>query len=73
MITENICPKCGTVTEVYTPPYMRRSTPPAPKEKKFFVNGVVVSAMVRPYDDAFFEIVTGKYKGNLIHTFDIIK
>lgn len=70
---ENICPNCGTVTEEYIPPYMRKSTPPQPSERKFFVNGVIVSAMTRPYDDAFFEIVTGKYKGNLVHTFDLVK
>lgn len=59
---ENICPNCGTVTEEYIPPYMRKSTPPQPSERKFFVNGVIVSAMTIPYDDAFLKLLPANTK-----------
>jgi hypothetical protein len=46
-----------------------------PKARNIFFshNGSVLSAMVKPHDTSFFKIISGKYKGNLVHIFDIVK
>lgn len=36
-------------------------------------NGKILKSKVKVYNDAFFEIVSGKYKGNLIHIFSVFK
>ena len=41
--------------------------------KTFWNEGVKEQAEMIPYNDAFFEITKGKYKGNLVHTFNVIK
>jgi hypothetical protein len=43
------------------------------REMTFFNEGVKVSAMLKPVNDTFYEIVGGKYNGNWVHTFDVIK
>lgn len=43
------------------------------KKIKYLHNGKILTLSVIPYNDAFFEVVKGKYKGNLIHIFSIIK
>lgn len=45
---------------------------PEPKEITFTHNGVWCTALARAYNDAFYEIASGKFKGNLVHIFDII-
>ena len=35
--------------------------------------GKTIKSKVKPFNDAFLEIIIGKYKGNLIHIFSIIK
>ena len=44
-----------------------------PVKVRFFNERQPDEAEVIPYNDAFFEVVKGKHKGNLIHIFDIIK
>jgi len=51
----------------------QRSEAPKAKEMKFSSEGVVMSAKMKPFNDAFYEITEGKYRGNLVHVFDIIK
>jgi len=46
---------------------------PKAKEMKFFNEGVVMTAKMKPVNDAFYEITEGKYRGNLVHVFDIIR
>jgi len=36
-------------------------------------NNIIVIATATRYDDAFYEITKGKFKGNLVHIFDVIK
>lgn len=45
---------------------------PEPKDITFTVNGALVTVPARVYDDSFFEIASGKFKGNLVHRWDII-
>jgi hypothetical protein len=42
------------------------------RERKFTHNGMVLSAKMKAYSDAFYEITEGKFKGNLVHIFDVI-
>jgi hypothetical protein len=44
----------------------------APVERSFRHNGVIKTAKMNAYDDAFYEIVEGEYKGNLVHVWDIV-
>ena len=41
--------------------------------KTFWNEGVKMQAEMIAYDDAFYEITKGKFKGNLVHTFNVIK
>lgn len=41
--------------------------------KTFWDEGVKKQAEMIPYNDTFYEITKGKYKGNLVHTFNVIK
>lgn len=36
-------------------------------------NNKIIESNVIIYDDAFYEIVSGKHKGNLVHRWNIIK
>ena len=45
---------------------------PKPKDITFTVNGALVTAPARAYNDGFFEITSGKFKGNLVHRWDVI-
>lgn len=67
-----ICGHCGKTTEIQS----RYPSPPekiAPQLRKFFNNRQPAEAMMVPYDSSFFEIVSGQWKGNLVHIFDLIK
>jgi len=59
----NTCPYCGHIIP---------DPKPAPKEIIFTNDGVVIKAMATPYNDAFYQIVGGKFNGNLIHITDIL-
>ena len=50
-----------------------RENVPEPKELKFWNEGVIETAKMKPVNDAFYEITEGKYKGSLVHTFNVIK
>ena len=41
------------------------------KDITFTSNGATLNAKAKRYNDAFYEIVSGKYKGNLVHIWDI--
>ncbi len=64
------CPLCGNE---YTAEQIKQKEVLKAQEKTYFVEGVKHSAKLLPYNDAFFEIVSGKHKGNLVHTFDVKK
>jgi hypothetical protein len=60
----------------YCPICHNRYTPP--EEIKavsitFTSNGQILTAEAKRFNDAFYEIVKGLYKGNLVHIWDIIK
>jgi len=42
-----------------------------PIVKNFLHEGVKMSAEMIPYNDAFYEITKGQYKGNLVHIFNV--
>jgi len=62
MKAQKICSDCGNV-----------SYETIEEEISFTFNGVSVTATATRYNDAFYEITKGKYKGDLVHIFDIIK
>ena len=67
-----ICGHCGQTTEIQN----RYPSPPekiTPKLMKFFNDRQPAEAMMVPYDTSFYEIVSGKWTGNLVHIFDLIK
>ena len=41
------------------------------KDKQYTVEGKPFTANLEPFNDAFFTILTGKHKGNLIHVFNV--
>lgn len=43
------------------------------KEIKFWNNGKILTEKAKRYSDAFYEIVVGKYKGCLVHIWDVMK
>lgn len=62
------CENCGNKL---TPQQQKNTIQPILRE--FWNESVKETAYMIPYNDAFFEIVKGKYKGNLVHTFNVIK
>lgn len=46
---------------------------PQPKQMAYTHEGVKYTADLIPYNDAFYEVVSGRHKGNLVHTFNVIK
>jgi len=66
------CPNCGTEIKEYLPPYMQPREEVKPKERRFTHEGVVMKAWMVPDSDVFYRITAGKYKGNLIHQFNVI-
>lgn len=62
------CKNCGNKL---TPQQQKENI--TPTLKNFWHESVLETAYMIPYNDAFFEIVKGKYKGNLIHIFNVIK
>lgn len=54
-------------------PKPNRANQPKAKEMRFSNNGRIESAKMKIYSDAFYEITEGKYKGNLVHVWDIVK
>jgi len=59
----NTCPYCGNI--VPTPE-------PEAKEIIFTSDSIILKSMAVPYSDAFFQIVGGKFNGNLVHINDIL-
>jgi len=49
-----------------------KATAPKPKLRRFTVEGVEHSAKTQAFNDAFYEITAGKWKGNLIHIYNMI-
>lgn len=43
------------------------------KEITFMSEGRRLTEKAKRYSDAFYEIVVGKYKGCLVHIFDLVK
>jgi hypothetical protein len=43
------------------------------KEIKFWSDGKILTEKAKRYSDAFYEIVVGKYKGCLVHIWDLVK
>ena len=43
------------------------------KEFAFMSEGIKLTAKGVKFNDAFYEITEGKYKGNLVHIFDVIQ
>lgn len=41
--------------------------------KTFWDEGIKRQVEMIPYNDAFFEITKGQFKGNLVHIFNVIK
>jgi len=66
MITRKICGECGNVT------YGRY--PEIPEEEiKFEHCNLIYTAKAKRRDDAFYEITTGRFAGNFVHIWNIIK
>ena len=62
------CPICGNE---YTTAQQKEKSQ---KESiKFTHNGKVLTANALRYNDAFYEIIGGKYNGNLVHICNLIK
>lgn len=59
------CEHCGHTT------YERQEI--IEKEIKFSMDGKIHTATAKAYNDAFYEITKGEYKGALVHIWDIIK
>lgn len=57
------CNKCGQIT----------TDGPQPKEMVYMHEGIKYRADLIPFNDAFYTIVSGPHKGNLVHTFNVIK
>ncbi len=53
-------------------PFKDKQTIPA-TERTFFNEGVPMKAKMKSYNDAFYEITEGKFKGCLVHTFNVVK
>lgn len=62
MKAQKTCPTCGAI-----------SYENIEEKIKFFYNGIPVEATATRTNDAFYEITKGKYMGNLVHIFDLIK
>lgn len=69
---ELTCPNCGTITKLNQNDYPVRERI-APINMAFYHNGVRTEAYMVASNDMFFEITSGKYRGNLVHRWDIIK
>jgi uncharacterized protein YbaR (Trm112 family) len=62
------CPFCN---QPLTNQHRLNIEKPKAKHIKYYVNGVERTNLATPYNDAFYEIMDGKWKGNLVHRFDI--
>jgi len=63
-----ICSQCGHKIPESIEQERARS-----EEITFFVDGVPVKSRAVREDTSFWKIVRGKYTGNLVHVFDVIK
>lgn len=64
------CPLCGNA---YTPEQLKQKEIATAKPYTYLVEGIKHEAKLIPFNDAFFEVVSGKHKGNLVHTFNVKK
>lgn len=53
----------------YTPQQHKESLPL--ETIKHEVNGIIIESKVLRLDDTFYEIMEGKYKGNLVHIWNV--
>ncbi len=63
--------KCFFCGNDYTPQQQKDKVQTI--EIKHTHNGQILTDKANIYNDAFYEIVTGKYKGNLVHIWNIVK
>jgi len=62
------CNVCGNKLQ---PQQIRTEQRAQAKTYTYRVEGVTHTAKLIPSGDAFFEVLTGKHKGNLVHTFNV--
>ncbi len=62
------CTECGNQL---TPAQIKEEIKPV--KIKHTHDGKILENYAIPYNDAFYEIVKGKHKGNLIHIWNIVK
>lgn len=67
------CQNCGAENNIYLPPYMEPKQEIKPVLMDFYVEGNRTPLWVKEYNDQFFEVTSGKYKGNLVHRWDLVK
>ena len=62
------CPHCGNP---FTPQQIKSQETAKAKTYTYRVEGIKHEAKLLPFNDAFFEVVSGKHKGNLVHTSNV--
>jgi len=63
--------KCIFCGNDYTPQQLKDKAPT--QNIRHSHNGVILTDTATRYNDAFFEIVKGERRGNLVHIFDVLK
>ena len=66
------CIHCGKNPYYTDSQLVARNEKVSSREIIFSHNNQMITARVMKKDDAFFEIIEGKYKGNLVHRWDIM-
>lgn len=66
------CNNCGAEINIHVPSYMEPRQKIEPILMNFYVEGNVTPLWVKGYNDQFFEVTSGKYKGNLVHRWDMV-
>lgn len=62
--------KCSICGNDYTPQQVKDKI--RPETIKYTHEGKILTDKAIRYNDAFYEIVTGEYKGNLVHIWNVI-
>lgn len=52
---------------------IKEQSKPTPVHMTHYVNGVQHISLMIPWNDQFFEIVQGRWKGNLVHRWNVKK
>ena len=63
--------QCSVCGNEYTPQQIKEKIKPV--VIKHTHNGQILTDKAIRHDDAFWEIVIGKYKGNLVHIWNVIQ